>query len=86
MSKHEIIIIHETPLQSWKRDASSVTGFVALIGIGWLLDSSAMQWVGAILGFLFIIGAAFKLGRDNRMTVEEARKRLDEIEAKWGRS
>lgn len=76
--KPEIIIIRETMLQSWISDASSVVGFLALIGIGVYLESNAMQWAGAILGFITICGKAFE--RDKRMTVAEARKRLDDIE------
>jgi len=75
-----VIIVHETIAQSWIRDASSVAGFVALISIGVYLDSSAMQWVGAILGFLTICGSATAAARKHKMTVAEARKRLDEIE------
>ena len=82
MSKsNEVIILHETALQSWARGASSVVMFIALIGIGVYLDSSAMQWVGAILGFLVIIGKTISHQNRSKMTVEQARKRLDEIEA-----
>lgn len=77
----EIMVLYETTLQSWARDSSSVAGFVALIGIGVWLDSSAMQWVGAILGFITIIGRTISLGNRNKFTIEQARKRLDEIEA-----
>jgi len=79
--KPEVIIIRETPLESWIADMSSVACFVALIGIGIALGSNAMQWVGAILGFLTIISRAARAAKDNRMTIEQARKRLDEIEA-----
>jgi hypothetical protein len=81
MSDRHIMIIHETVAQSWMRDASSVAGFVALIGIGVWLDSGAMQWTGAILGFLVIAGRMQRVWKDNRYTIEQARKRLDEIEA-----
>ncbi len=77
----EVILLHETAGQSWRRDMSSVVGFVLLIGIGWLLDSSAMQWVGAILGFLVVGSNVARMSKDTRMTIEQARKRLDEIEA-----
>lgn len=82
MSKpNEVIIIHETVIQSWVRDASSVVMFVALIGIGVYLQSGAMQWAGAIIGFITIIGRAGGYSHRNKMTVAQARKRLDEIEA-----
>lgn len=82
MSKpNEVIIIHETVIQSWVHDASSAVMFVALIGIGVYLQSGAMQWAGAILGFLTISGQASTYINKNKMTVAQARKRLDEIEA-----
>lgn len=77
----EVILLRETPRQSWKSDMSSVVGFVLLIGIGVLLESNAMQWCGAILGFFTIGVKASRHAKDNRLTVEQARKRLDEIEA-----
>lgn len=82
MSKpeREIIILHETVAQSWFRDASTVAGFVALIGIGVYLESAALQWVGALLGFLTIINRMARLLKDNRFTIAQARARLDEIE------
>lgn len=77
----EILFVYETAAQSWLRDASSAAMFLALIGIGVWLDSGAMQWVGAILGFFVIISKSIHLGRKNRLTIEQARKRLDEIES-----
>jgi uncharacterized iron-regulated membrane protein len=81
MADREIILLHETAGQSWLRDMSSVAGFIALIGIGVLLDSTAMQWTGAVLGFLVIIGRMMRVFKDSRVTIAEARKRLDELEA-----
>lgn len=81
----EVIFLKETPLQSWISDMSSVVGFVLLIGIGVYLESNAMQWVGAILGFFTIMIKAARHAKDNRMTIAQARKRLDEIEMGMGR-
>lgn len=78
--EREIILLHETVLQSWVRDASSIVMFIALIGIGVYLESAAMQWVGAILGFLTIIGKAISHHNKSKMTIAQARKRLDEME------
>lgn len=78
MASPEIIIIRETWRESLLSDAGTFCLFVGLIGIGWLLDSSAMQWVGAFVGFVTILTTAKKLGQ--RMTVAEARRKLDEIE------
>lgn len=78
MASPEIIIIRETWRESLLSDAGTFCLFVGLIGIGWLLDSSAMQLVGAFVGFVTILTTAKKLGQ--RMTVAEARRKLDEIE------
>lgn len=80
MKERTVIVLHETPLQSWVRDASSVVMFITLIGIGVFLESNAMQWVGAILGFLVIIGKAANLS--NKMTVSEARAHLAALDAR----
>lgn len=76
----EVIIIHERAGTSWRRDMSSVVAFVALIGIGVLLESSAMQWIGAVFGFVTILANVRRILNDNRMTTDQARKRLDEID------
>lgn len=78
MKSPEIIIIRETWWESLLRDAGTFCLFMALIGIGVLLNSSAMQWVGAIVAFITIIISSAKMG--SKMTVAEARQKLDEIE------
>lgn len=79
MSKTEIIVIHESIAQSWARDLSTLALFSGMIGIGIALDSSAMQWVGAIIAF----GAMWARvsGASRKMSTAEARNRLDEIDA-----
>lgn len=76
-----IILIREGWVQSWLRDASTFVLFIALIGIGVLLQSTAMQWVGALIGFLHIAGRARQLYKTNSFTIPEARAKLDELEA-----
>ncbi len=75
----EFFIIHQTVMESWLRDASTFALFVALIGTGVLLNSVALQWVGAIVGFVTVLcrGAGFA----HRLTITDARKELDRIEA-----
>jgi uncharacterized protein (AIM24 family) len=77
----DVIIIHETFVKSWLRDLSTFTLFVALIGLGIVLDSGAMQWMGAIIAFLTIMAKASGVQKKNRRTIAEARKFLDDIEA-----
>lgn len=82
MIKTEIIIIRETAAQSLVKDAGTFVLFASLIGVGVLLDSGAMQWVGAVMGFVTIFTWAIRSTSKNRMTIEQARAKLDEIEAR----
>ena len=77
-NKTKVIVIHETVLQSYLIDTSTLFLFVSLIGIGVYLESTAMQWVGAIVGF-FTLGG--RISRNGRKTIAEARKFLDDLEA-----
>lgn len=77
-TKTEVIIVYETVLQSYLIDTSTFVLFAALIGLGIFLDSTALQWIGGLMG-IFTICA--RIDRHKRMTVDQARKRLDEIEA-----
>ena len=79
--KPEVIIVHESITQSWATDASTYALFAALIGTGWLLDSQAMQWVGAIIGFVAILARGSARVNSCRCTIPEARAKLDRLEA-----
>lgn len=80
MTKTEtkIIILHETVLQSYLVDSSTFLLFVALIGVGAYLDSGMLQFIGGLMGIFTICARSM---RHNRMTIAEARKRLDQLEA-----
>lgn len=76
----EIILIRETETL-WKSilsDAVSFAAVVGIIGIGALLQSGAMQWAGFIMLVLAVTGRI--IGKTKRLTIAEARARLDEIE------
>ena len=75
----EIILLHETTVQSLTSDAGTFAMFGALIGLGWLIGSDAMQWFGGIIGFITIFAKSATSSR--RMTIAQARSRLDELEA-----
>jgi hypothetical protein len=78
--KTEIIIIHESMIESWGKDAGTFALIVSLISVGVYLESSPMQWLGAIMAMIFIL---FKsISHSNKMTITEARARLDELEKK----
>jgi hypothetical protein len=67
------IIVIEPVGKSLARDAGTFAMFAALIGLGVLLDSAAMQWVGAIIGFLAIFAKVGTIGaRSQFKTAEDA--------------
>lgn len=73
------IIIHETPLQSWIRDASTFALFSSLIGVGIALDSSAMQWAGFLVAMVAILSRVGTI-KAKRMTRQEALAHLQTME------
>jgi hypothetical protein len=75
-----VIMVHETTLQGWARDAGTLALFASLIGIGILADSSAMQWAGAIMAF--ITTCVRESGKVERLSIAEARAKLDALEGK----
>lgn len=79
MNKPTVIILHETVLQSLARAAGTFFMLAALIGLGVLLQSVALQWVGAIMGFIWLVAKGIRHGRG--VSITEARKRLDELES-----
>lgn len=81
IKQEHVVIIHETVVKSWLRDLSTFALFSAMIGVGWFLDSSAMQWMGAIIAFITILARATGLHKKNRKNIAEARLFLDDLEA-----
>lgn len=67
---------------------AKVKGIFAAVGIaavffgpGILADSAAMQWAGFVL-LIALIGVVIMAWDHPRLTIAEARKKLDELEAK----
>lgn len=75
----KIIVVRETLAKSILRDIGTLGLFVSLIGVGVALDSGAMQWTGAAVGFLVIIGRT--AGHRKELTIQQAREYLDKLEA-----
>lgn len=78
-TKHTVMIIRETVLQSWLRDLGTFALFSGLIGLGWLIGSATMQVIGALIAFISI-GWRASGSKPRFFTIAEARQRLDEIE------
>ncbi|CAN7597828.1 hypothetical protein [Bosea sp. LjRoot237] len=76
-----VILISETVLQSWARDVFMFATLTSLVAVGWFLESAAQQWVAALMGFLAICVRASGRTKAARMTIAEARKKLDELES-----
>ena len=75
----KIICIKEKPLDSIVRDGFSVVCAFVLILPGWALGSSAMQWAGFIMLGIVAMARAMGLRKKYTMTVDEARKFLDNL-------
>ena len=67
----QFIVLHETILKAWMRDASTFALFAGLISIGIILDSSAMQWAAFFVAIITIMGRASAM-KIKRMTRAEA--------------
>lgn len=76
MSDPEIIVIRETAVQSIVSDAVTLATFGTMIGIGIWMASDAMQWIGGVTFFLWMLARR----KAPRLTIKEARQRIDEIE------
>ena len=81
MTKEYKIIVckKESVAQSWLRDASTAALCIALIGIGVLVGSGAMQWLGAIFAFLTVLAQGVALVKAETFDVDGAQVRLNEI-------
>ncbi len=64
MSDKEILIIHETVIESVITDLVTIGTLSAIIGLSvYVFESEAMQWVGAIIFFVWLLSRSSKAGR-----------------------
>ena len=74
-----VIVLRETLAQSvWSDTVTVSIGFIFMLP-GHFLDSSAMQWVGALIFFLSLFARAS--GKGTRMTPDEAIAHIQAIKA-----
>ena len=78
--KPTVIILKDTLARSIVKTVAVFVMLWATIGFGVWVQSSAMQWAGFILSALVIMGLVQRLHNDNRLTIAQARAKLDEIE------
>lgn len=83
MERHpeRIILVRENFMESVKRDLFSFTVVVAMVGVGRLIDSDALEWIGGILALLVIFGKASAFGKSSKMTLEQAEQKIREWRA-----
>ena len=66
-----------------RRTSWLISGLVPFVfmGVGTVLGNTAMEWFGFIVTILFIAGSAVRMAsKGSELTIEQARKLLDEIE------
>lgn len=82
--KPVMLIAHESLTESILSDAFSTATLLGSVAIGVMVGSSALQWIAGLLWVVFFLGRS--IGRENARhcySFEEARKRIDEAEAKY---
>jgi hypothetical protein len=79
--KREVICIVKNWQDTLLHDLASIATFVVMLGTGVYLDSTAMQWIGGFMWLLWFFGLATAIQNKSRMTIAQARKRLDELDA-----
>lgn len=63
------------------RVAFSLCAQIGVIGIGSLINNPAMSWSGFVMLVVLVIALTLR-DRDNKpLTIQQARKRLDDLEA-----
>jgi len=82
MRKEVRITVRTNPRLTVQKSVISILTITGLIGLGIIADSAAMQWAGFVLAFLtlFAVGAV-RVARREGISITEARKILDELEA-----
>jgi hypothetical protein len=75
------IIVETNPRFSFTRHAIGFGLQTVPIGVGVWWESEPLQWLGLACSILFLLAVSvWYAKRDFAVTIEQARKRLDEIE------
>ena len=81
MQKETIILLHETGTQSWRSDVGTLLMFVAMASVSKWVGNGTFSALAAVM-FLYYLVSTFTRSADrSRLTFDQARKRIDEIEA-----
>ena len=83
-NRRPVLMYVQTSKQSIVCDTYTFVMILATIGIGVLLESTAMQWVGFLMLFVILMVRASKLRKESTYTIEQAKKKLAELETSNG--
>lgn len=77
----KVVIIRENLAESIAKDCFTFVMLTSLVFVGWLLDSTALQWIGALMGFATVCVVGSGARKRRTFDIPGARKRLDELES-----
>ena len=60
-------------------DCFTVTTLLGSVAVGWLLDISALQWIGGLMWLVIFLIRTHALS-EPKLTISQARKLLDDLE------
>lgn len=75
----KVIVVAEKPRDSLIRDAGTVAASWAMIFPGWLVGSSALQFMGAVLFMIVILVRSSGLRKSMTYTPEQALAEVQKI-------
>lgn len=79
-----IILLRESWQSSLTKDAGTFVMLAGLIGLGVIVGSSALEWIGALMGMFWLVAKTTRATEKYKFTIADARKRLDELELELG--
>lgn len=82
MKTTEILIMREPLWESLAKDTFSCVVLLGLVGVGIWAGSSAMQWAGAVIWMVWMPSKAVSYFNKNKLTIAEARAKLDALEGR----
>lgn len=78
--KEHMIVLVENYWEGYFQSIVWLLTLAAFMGYAVWIGSSAMQWIMGIFWFLMMVSITIDSVNKRRFTIEDARKRLDEIE------
>jgi hypothetical protein len=72
MKSPDVMLVDESVNRSIIKDTFTFAMVTSLIGIGVVLESNAMQWFGAFMAMIGILGGIKKYSKNGTMTPQQA--------------